>query len=146
MNKVYIASPFFNEEELNFVKQIESTMDSIGMTYYSPRKDVILQDVPKEERLKMTKQVYDNNVNNIEECDVMIAVIDNRDVGTMFEMGYAAAMKKYIITVTNHDFAVNVMLKECTYAHLRGTNQMISAIECARRGYPFSSDNIQDVF
>lgn len=144
--KIYIASPFFNEEELNFVKRIENVLEYNGISFYSPRLDGILKDMPKEQRMKATKTIYDNNVKNIITTDMMVAVIDNRDVGTMFEIGYAAALGKKIITLTNNDFMVNVMLKECVFTHLTDVNKLPDAVHSAIMDEEIEGANFKDVY
>jgi len=145
MKKTYIASPFFDETELAFVKIIERALESVGQKFYSPRLDGVLMDMTQEERSKSKRLIYDTNVNNIIECDCMVAVIDGRDQGTIFEIGYAAALNKPIITITNQNFGVNVMLAEATYAHLTSVHEIINAISSARNGYEWTIDT-RDVY
>jgi len=146
MNKIYIASPFFNEEQIAFVKKIEDELESITLDFYSPRLDGILMNMTSEERAQSKRKIYDNNVKNIIDCDIMVAVIDDRDQGTVFEMGYAAAIRKQIITITNKDYDVNIMLAESVYAHLKEFHDLIPAVQAARLGSPWLIDDNRDVY
>lgn len=140
MKKTYIASPFFNKKEVSFVEKIENELSSVGELFYSPRLDGVLNDMTPQERSKSKRTIYENNIKNIVDCDCIVAVIDGRDQGTIFEIGYAAALNKSIITITSQSFGVNVMLAEATYAHLNSVSEIKNAIDSARLGYPWFID------
>lgn len=122
--KVYIAAPFFNKEELDFVKEIESVFDVMGVDYFSPRKHGVVSEIEGEHRDAKMKRIYDLNIKGMRESTVMLAVIDNRDTGTMFEMGYYTKMmekakERYMISITNKDYDINVMLRYSINGHMK---------------------------
>jgi len=125
---IYIASPFFNQEQLDFVKAIESALNRKRIDYFSPRSTGVLLDMTEEEKQKRKKEIYNDNVKNIDMCTLMIAVIDDKDVGTMWEMGYATAKGKPIISISNKNYGLNVMLAESVRAHVLDIPQMFAAI------------------
>lgn len=131
---VYIASPFFTNEEIQFVTEVEKSLSSIGIEYYSPMREGILKpDAPEDEQIRL----YTSNIGAIEERPLMVANIDDRDPGTLFEMGYAAALGKLIITITRHNYNVNVMLARSVLAHTRtisDMNEVISKVVKLRDG------------
>ena len=145
---IYIASPFFNESQLEFVKRIEIALQDAGIKFFSPRSEGVLIEMSPSKKAKAAKKIYDSNVKHIEDCDILLAVIDDRDTGTMFEIGYAAALKKPVVTLTNFDYQVNVMIKQCSYAHLKGLEHLSYIINFIREGreapVEFSNTN-QDV-
>ena len=109
MNKIYIASPFFNEEQVERVEFIEKELEKNGKEYFSPRKDTYVKpDSTQEERNK----AFNDNVDAIEDCSYIIVVTDGKDMGTIFEAGFAYAIDKPIIyfaeTLGNNPF--NLML------------------------------------
>lgn len=116
---IYIASPFFTEKQLDFVREIENCLDDNGIEYFSPRFQGVLQNMTPEMKSKSLHDMYLSNVTNVKSSDILVAVIDDRDIGTTFEIGYAAALQIPVITLTNHDYQVNVMIKECCTAHLK---------------------------
>lgn len=84
--KVYIASPFFNPEQLERVEFIEKILVEHDIEYFSPRKDTYVKpDSNDAER----KHAFDENLRGIIEADFIIAVTDGKDMGTIFEAGYA---------------------------------------------------------
>ena len=125
---IYIASPFFNEKQLELVKLIETTLNKNRIPYYSPRSEGTLGDMSEEERQAWKKSIYLKNVCNICDCSLMVAVIDDRDIGTIWEMGYATSAGKPIISLSNSNHGLNVMLAESVQAHVLSVDDMMHAI------------------
>jgi len=127
--KVYIASPFFNPEQLELVKEIETLLDRNSIDYFSPRSFGVIKDMTQEEKKNRMEEIYNSNISNIDNCNVMIAVVDWPDTGTMFELGYMAASceldrTRKIITFTNKEKPVNVMLRYAIEAHASGIGML----------------------
>lgn len=112
MKKVYIASPFFNEEQLERVKYIEELLKSYNIEFFSPRTDTYVKPNSTDEE---RKKAFHDNVNAIEDSAFMVAVTDGKDVGTMFEIGYAYGYDIPIILFaeTLGDKPFNLMLAMC---------------------------------
>jgi len=126
---IYIAGAFFNEEQLALIKSIETECEKQGVPYFSPRLvGGVLQDMTQEERDKAKRDIYNSNVQGIEEADCVLAVIDDFDPGTMFELGYAAAFYKDIVTVTNKNYGLNVMLNEPVRCHTSNVRDAVRAV------------------
>jgi len=114
--KVYIASPFFNEEQLERVEFIERALTRLGYDLFSPRLDTkVTPDANEEAR----QNAFEANVNAIGESDMIIAVTDGKDVGTIFEAGFAYAAKIPILyfAETLGDNQFNLMLAQ---SHTKG--------------------------
>lgn len=90
--KVYIASPFFNKEEVARVQMMEEFLEKRGYNVYSPMRDGIMltPDATKEDRLK----VFEENVVNVFDCDLMIVIVATKDTGTSVELGMKYAQWK----------------------------------------------------
>ena len=73
------------------------------------------------------------------DANVLFAIVDGRDTGTVYEMGYFRALtdhfklksenstaenKRYSITYTNENFGLNIMLKESVDAHIIGVGDL----------------------
>ena len=108
--KVYIAAPFFNESQLTTVKEVESALSTVGIDYFSPRIGGILQDMEKEEQHKKFERIYLENISAMESCSHMVACIDDRDTGTIFEIGYFAKSGKPFTLFVSDPSKVSVML------------------------------------
>jgi len=94
MNYCYIASGWFSPEWLKELENIKSTLDDLGLVYFSP-KDENLCDPDSDEDFQ--DQVFDGNVRGMLEADWMICNTRNKDMGSIFEAGYFHSMGKPII-------------------------------------------------
>jgi len=115
--KIYIAAPFFNEEQLNTVKLIEIMLEENDIEYFSPRSEGVLIEMTPEEKERKMIEIFDSNIDNLEECDAMIAIIDDWDTGTVFEIGYFYGLLKPIFTYSNHNYGLNVMVRQAVNSH-----------------------------
>ena len=110
--KIYIAAPFFNPEQLALVRAIEHTLFKLSIPFYSPRSEGILDDMEMKEKQNSKAVIYNTNINAMDDCTSMIACIESRDTGTIFEVGYFAAQKKDIVLYLQDVSKVSVMLAE----------------------------------
>ena len=93
MKKVYIAAPFFNKMQSHIVTQIEEILTRNNIPYFSPRKESNFKqgDDPKE--------ILEINCNAIHHSEYVIVITDDKDVGTIWEAGYAFCADRPIIYV-----------------------------------------------
>jgi nucleoside 2-deoxyribosyltransferase len=125
---IYIASPFFKPHEVDFVKEIEDALHAADMNFFSPRSEGVLMKMDEAGKTLNKAAIYLSNVTNIAKATHVVAVIDDRDVGTIWEMGYATAAGKNVISISNQSYGLNVMLAESVQAHVRNIPNMIEAI------------------
>lgn len=125
--KVYIASPFFDKDQLALVKEIESALTKANIDFYSPRSDGVLKKMSPEKRREKSAEIYRTNLRRINECSHVLAVIDNYDPGTMFEFGYAVAKGKAIHSLSNEGHKLNVMLAHAAYMHHNSVADAVGA-------------------
>ena len=88
--KYYIASPGFNEDQIARIRSVEKTLDEVGADYYSPFKNgdnLKLDDNEDLNKIRI-KHIFNKNIEEIMSCDKMIAIVDDFDKGTAFEIGY----------------------------------------------------------
>lgn len=93
MSKVYIAAPFFNADQLLIVENIKLALEDVGLEYFSPKDESMFKqgDDPKE--------ILNLNCKAINECSLIVVVTDDKDVGTIWEAGYAYARGKKVLYV-----------------------------------------------
>jgi len=127
--KVYIAAPFFNEQQLNVVKRIEARLKDEGIEYFSPRSEGILKSMSQDQRKKMMGQLFRSNIDRMDWCTHCIAVIDDYDTGVMFEFGYLYATHKKIVSFSNNYHGINVMLNEAIEAHCVNYNTLVDGLK-----------------
>jgi len=117
MNFIYIAGPFFNNKQKGLIKRIEKELDKYGIKYFSPRSEGVLIDMTPEEKEEQMVKIFDSNIFHLENCKGVIAVIDDWDTGTVFEIGYANAIEKPIFTLSDNDYGLNVMVRQAVRCH-----------------------------
>ena len=93
---IYIASPLFSVMERNFIDNIVNVISerlvlNLRNDFYIPHRD---SDYTDSEIL-----IYDENIKNLNECDIMVAVLDGGDIdsGTAFEIGYFTSQNKIVL-------------------------------------------------
>ena len=116
MKKVYLAGPFFDDEQIERIERVEKALDNNATVseYFSPRKHQ--HDDLKFGSPEWQDVVYKGDVQHVEDADVIVAIADfiddSVDSGTAFEIGYAAAKNKKIVLLHEKDSIVNLMLAQ----------------------------------
>jgi nucleoside 2-deoxyribosyltransferase len=118
MHYIYIASPFFTPAQKTTLDYIESILATHGVTFFSPRHHGILNEMAPEDRAKAMQSVFDMNVQGIDKCEIVLAVVDHKDTGTIWEMGYAYGKGIDVITAAWSASSVNLMLSKGTMGHV----------------------------
>lgn len=98
--KIYLASPFFNTEEVAIYRNVINDLRNAGHEVYVPQEHTIENAWDLSNR-DWAEQVYLNDVNAIRECE-MVMILNfgiYSDSGTAWEAGYAYAMEKVTIQV-----------------------------------------------
>lgn len=77
---IYLAGPFFTMSQLWLVEEARTALRHAGFKVFSPYHDVGIGDAD---------MVVPADIQGIEDADVMFALCDGLDAGTLFEIGYA---------------------------------------------------------
>src|SRR5207249_4990215 len=88
--KIYLAGRFFAPQELAAVEETRSHLLQQGAVVFSPYHDV---------GLGVPSLVAQADLAAIRECDTVFALLENYDPGTIFEVGFAAALGKRVVAV-----------------------------------------------
>ena len=115
--KIYLASPFFNEKEIQAVQKAEEILEQRGFTVFSPRKYTI----PDEEQgtKAWSKAVFMADRSYIDWADVVVMLYHGQysDSGTAWECGYAFATHTPVLVVHLGEDS-NLMVHEGSHANL----------------------------
>lgn len=107
----YLASPFFNDEQINREETIKKTLRGYGFRVYAPREHGIVGSLASQEAVTST---FNSNVEAIDNSRMVLAITDGKDMGTIWEAGYAYGnnipIVYYAETLGNNPF--NIMLSE----------------------------------
>lgn len=109
MLKVYLAGPFFNEEQIERIEFIEEAVKDFNA--FSPRKASLITKNSTEQDMVDT---FKGNVDNIDMADFVLAIYDGKDTGTMFECGYAYAKNIPVMYFSETRNTPNLMLAMST--------------------------------
>lgn len=115
--KVYLAGPFFTLGQLWVVEQARNCLRDMGLSVFSPYHDV--GPGPAEE-------VVPDDIDGIRDCDLMLAIVDGKDVGTVFEVGYAHRDGKPAVVYVENEQAEDLKMMVGTGCFIR--NDFVSAI------------------
>jgi hypothetical protein len=80
--KVYLAGPFFNISERWLVEEARVHLSHMGLSVFSP-----LHDVGRGPAALIAQK----DLEGLDMCNRVLALVDTRDPGTVFEIGYARA-------------------------------------------------------
>jgi nucleoside 2-deoxyribosyltransferase len=114
---IYLASPFFNQEEVDFVEKVRDKLMGIGFNVYSPKDCGGMFGVDKDK--SQAEDVFNTDCNALATCPVMVAIIDDFDPGTIWEIGAGYAASKRIITISRNGYGLNIMLAFSACAHFQ---------------------------
>jgi hypothetical protein len=147
--KLYLAAPFFNAEQLRVVEGIETTLENAGVKFFSPRREGVLVGLAPADRAAHLQRIYQSNIDNILECSMMLAVVDGRDIGTMFEIGFFTSKRlseehkdNLLVTYTDCSFGLNVMIQQSVDAHVKGLGDLAALLKMAKYNGELGPDQL----
>ena len=117
--QIYFAHPCFNDSQERFKKEFLGKLRaSLGQGTYGKEIGIIdpFDHTPniegnRETKLKLSRVVKDTCLKMLEECDMVVALVDDCDSGVAFEVGYANAIGMPVILISGSDCAeANAML------------------------------------
>lgn len=122
----YLASPFFKDTQIQREEAVKNALRNEGYTVYSPRENgVLTPDATDEIRTKIFKE----NCEAIQKSHRILAITDEKDIGTIWEAGYAYGIGKEVVyyaeTLGNNPF--NVMLGKSGIGIFTNYNDLVEA-------------------
>lgn len=103
--KVYLAGPFFTVAQMWLINEAKRCIEDVNMEVFSPYHDV---------GVGTAEQVVWHDVNGILECDVVYALFDEHDPGTLFEVGMAIQAGKKVIILSENSTSEHLKMYEGT--------------------------------
>lgn len=102
---VYLAGPFFHMMERWIIGEARDALLDQGIRVFSP-----LHDVGRGE----ADDVVPRDIEAIRESNAMLAVLDNLDPGTLFEIGFARSIGKPVVVFAQNVSAGDLKMMEGT--------------------------------
>lgn len=92
LGTLYFASPFFNDEQVEREERIKRILREVGFDVWSPKENSLCNPDASDE---IREKTFNDNIRNILISDYIFVVTDGKDVGTIWEAGFAYGMKIY---------------------------------------------------
>lgn len=106
--QVYLAGPFFDLMQIWMVEQVQANLKDLGLKVFSPYHDV---------GLGSADDVVGKDLEAIVDSDIVFAITDGLDAGTVYEIGYARALGKPVVVYSERQHPESLkMMKgsDCT--------------------------------
>lgn len=107
----YFASPFFNPVQVEREERMIAHLRNLGFRVFSPKESCHLDAKASQQS---REDVFASNCKAINSSRAVFAVTDEKDMGTIWEAGYAYGIRKPVIyfaeTLGNNQF--NLMLAQ----------------------------------
>ena len=91
---IYLAGPFFTLNAKLFVSECRNILQAMGLQVFSPYHDV---------GEGKAENVAPKDIEKLNECSCVFAIVDGLDSGTMFEVGYAVALGKKVVAYVENE-------------------------------------------
>jgi len=108
---LYFASPFFNKTQIEREERMIDHLRKLGLTVFSPKESCNLD---AKSTASSREKVFSSNCDAIRKSRAVFAITDEKDMGTIWEAGFAYGIKKpvmyYAETLGDNQF--NLMLAE----------------------------------
>lgn len=85
-DKIYFASPWFTPEQEEREERLKAKLRSLGFTVHSPKETAVCGAISDPET---RQKIFDGNVFAIQDAEIVFVVTDGKDMGTIWEAGYA---------------------------------------------------------
>lgn len=124
--KIYLAAPLFSSAEQDFNEKLAGILRKNMFLVHLPQE--IGDNKPMRDELQ-NRKIFDENLRALKEADIVVSVIDGADAdsGTSWEMGYAYACGKKIVSLRT-DFR-RVGASECTNLMLEESSIVVSSAD-----------------
>ena len=118
MKKVYLASPFFKEDELEHYGKILKILRDKGLSVYAPLETELKKDGLT--RKEWANKTFFKDIENIKEADVVVMLYFGfySDSGTAWECGYAYGINKPVVAMHLYEGKSNCMVNCSCHANL----------------------------
>lgn len=151
---IYLASPFFTFRERVTVCYLEYILDYLGYRVYSPSRDGEVLNT-KTDSIELRQKVFSDNVVGVRDSELVLAVVDNKDAGTFFEIGTKYAYehstwsdnkvkRANIITYSDEDYGVNLMILNSSKGHYTTILDLIAGLSNWKIGRDPSERRMSD--
>lgn len=83
---VYFASPWFNAEQAEREERVKGKLRELGFNVWSPKENSSLSPITDP---AIRQRIFSANVEHIKASQIIFAITDGKDMGTIWEAGFA---------------------------------------------------------
>jgi nucleoside 2-deoxyribosyltransferase len=121
MKKVYLAGGWFTPEQEAAHDIMVSSANNTKIPYYNPRNAGNFNGFNG-------KELFESNIEAIDECTALVASTSGKDMGTLFECGYAYSKGMPVIYFFTGQGKFNIMLAYSAAAIVTDEYQLTHAL------------------
>lgn len=107
--KLYLAGPFFTMAERWIINQARNYLIDEGFKVFSPLHDV---------GYGTAEEVAPKDIEGLRDSDVVFAILDGLDAGTIFEIGYARSLDIPVIVLVQNESEEDLKMIVGTNCHI----------------------------
>lgn len=101
--QVYLAGPFFDLPQVWMVEEARRNLLESGLKVFSPVHDIGYGNA---------QQVVQQDLDAIKNSDIVFAIVDGLDAGTLYEIGYARALGKPVVVYSERESTESLKMAE----------------------------------
>ncbi|MHC1593517.1 MAG: nucleoside 2-deoxyribosyltransferase [Methermicoccaceae archaeon] len=136
--KITVIGPFFRRfshgaDQRGFMQALATALGEDGNEVWcaAVHDEPLKPDAP----FRIRREVFEYDLHMLDVCEAVVAVLDDFDSGTMFEMGYAHCAGKPVIgCFCVMPETLNVMVAEGAVAFCEGIEQAVSRVRMLKEG------------
>lgn len=121
--KIYLAAPWFSPPQEEIHNEVLATLDRSEHNIFAPRREL---EVKPNDNQAIQKQAFAGNCRELERSNLVVAVTDYKDIGTLWECGYAYRCNTPILyyASTLGDRPFNLMLAQSGFGVVRNVEEL----------------------
>jgi len=126
--RIYLAAPWFSPEQEIIHNKVLRALDSTDHKTFAPRRELVVQ--PDDPEI-IRRRAFSGNLEAIERSELIVAITDYKDIGTIWEAGYAYRCIKPILyyAETLGDRPFNLMLAQSGIGVVRDTVELLDILK-----------------
>lgn len=124
---IYLAGPFFNDVQKARMDAVKEICLRNGMRVADPRElgPVIVDTAAHVKTPEFFQKIFDGNIEGMRQSFMILASLDDKDIGTAFEMGWFHAQGiRPIVSFAFEGGKTNVMLGQAVDGHFTSAEEL----------------------
>ena len=124
---IYLAGPFFNDAQKARMDAVKEICLRNGMRVADPRElgPVIVDTAAHVKTPEFFQKIFDGNIEGMRDSFMILASLDDKDIGTAFELGWFFAQSvRPVVSFAFEGGKTNVMLGQAVDGHFTSAEEL----------------------